>query len=225
MTIGQFSLMSEVFDYAAIACNDVILVQHAISGGNFDVTIGDMLKRQNPRDATYAFEKGQHKYFVLHEESGLNFIVVGSLATQQQFAFTFLQRVQQAFFLNYSRRAWKDVRPYGLQSEFSDNLKQLMTAASKDNKIEKIRANLAETQEVMQDSMQKVLLRGNQLNNLDKTSETLAQDARAFDRNATHIRRSMWFKKYQWIILGVAIVVVILIIIIACASGDDDTQE
>lgn len=212
------------FDYTAVAHNDVIMAQYAASGGNFDVTIGEMLKRQNPRDTNYAFEKNQHKYFVLHDDSGLNFIVVGSLATQQQFAFTFLQRVQQAFFLNYARRAWKDVRPYSLQGEFSDNLKQLMNAASKDSKIEKIRANLAETQEVMQDSMQKVLLRGNQLDTLDKTSETLAQDARAFDRNATSIRRSMWCKKYQWWFVGTAVVVLIIIIIIASASGSDETQ-
>ena len=211
--------MSVPFDFAAIARQDVIICQYAAKGGNFDVIIGEMLKRQNIRDAQFAFEKAQHKYFVLHDESGLNFIVVGPLSTQQSAAFQFLQKVQRAFIMNSPRRSWDEIPPYGMQNEFSSKLNQLMESAGKDQKLEKIRSNLADTQAEMTSNLQQALLRDQQLSHLDHKSELMMQEAKTYERNATTLRRTMCWRRWQWWIIGGAIAFVVLVIIIAAAAG------
>lgn len=216
--------MSSPFDFSAIARQNVIIVQYATRGGNFDVTIGEMLKRQTTRDSQFAFEKGSHKYFVLRDDSGLNFIVVGPISTQQSVAFQFLQKVQRAFLINHPRKSWTDIPAYGMQNEFSDKLRQLMEAAASDNKLEKIRSNLEDTRIEMSNNLQQALLRNNDLSELNRQSELMMQEARTYERNATSLRRTMWWRRWQWWIIGIVIAVLVLAIIIGISVGSSKNK-
>jgi len=117
-----------MFDYGAIARQDVIIAQYAAAGGNFDVVVADILKQVSEKNAQLAYRDGSHTYFLLHDDTNLNIIIAGSPSAQTQDANELLSKIQRTFLTNPSVRTWREVPPYGLQNEFSDHIRDLMTS-------------------------------------------------------------------------------------------------
>jgi hypothetical protein len=116
-----------LWDYAAVARQDVLISQSAITGGSFDEMIGDLLKQVNSRDPVSAYRNGEHTYYLLHDDSDLNFIVDRESPKLQE-ATDFLYRLHRTFLTNPNFRFWKDVPPDGIQNEFSDQIRDLLNA-------------------------------------------------------------------------------------------------
>ncbi|KAH0787300.1 Synaptobrevin family protein [Histomonas meleagridis] len=199
------------FEYAAVTRNSQILAQHANTAGNFDVYLSDIINRINPNDSRFTCEKMNHRYFISHESSGLNFIVAGPLTLQSQAAYNFLDQVQRNFIMKYGR-TWESAPSYGMQSEFGPKLQSIM--CDKNDKLSQIKDNLTQATETMSDNLQKAILRSNQIDSLDASAQSIAESSREFDRQSTQLKRRLCFEKYKYIILGIIIGVVILIIII-----------
>jgi hypothetical protein len=117
------------YDYAAVARQYVILCQYAMTGGSFDVVLADILTRATATNPVFAYRDGSQTYSVLHDESGLNFIVVSSEGKLPD-ATAFLQRLRRTFLTTPSVREWRDSPAYGLQNEFSDQIHEMIVAAN-----------------------------------------------------------------------------------------------
>jgi hypothetical protein len=122
--------LERMLQYGAIARDEVILCQCALAGGDFDVTIREVLKRVNVNEAEFAYEKDRHLYFLLREASGLSYVIAGGLDTREDLAFSVLHGLQRAFLTSRYSRSWQGLSAYSLQSEFSGVIRNLMTSGN-----------------------------------------------------------------------------------------------
>lgn len=203
-------------EYAAVARENIILAQYASASGNFDIEFSDIFKKMNKNEGQFACEKKNKKFFILHDASGLNFIVVGAIELDQPKAFEFLKKLQRNFLIQHTR-SWQNAEPFSLQNEFSPKIKSLLIETSS-QKFEQIQRNLSETQDTMSKNIQNLMLRGNELELLDSTANELSNSSVEFVRTSASIKRQMFCQKYSlwFIIAGIAVVVIFLVIIIVC---------
>ncbi|OHS98370.1 Vesicle-associated membrane protein 7 [Tritrichomonas foetus] len=201
-------IMSASFEYGAVARKDTILAQYAAVGGNFDVISAEILKKLNQKDSKFALEKDNHKFFIQHEENNLNYIIVGSLSLQLQKANDVLSKINKSFISKFGNK-WQESRPYGLQNEFSEEIKRLMT----EYKLSEIHHNLNETQDVMTDSLKKAMLRGQELEELELSSTAIELGSREYSTNVRSLKCKNICLKY-WIYFIVAMVLFTILFII-----------
>jgi hypothetical protein len=114
------------FDYAAVARESLILSQHAVTSGNYDLIAGDVLKRVGPQASTYQDPETDRTYYVLHGDDGLNFLVVCGPEISIDDAYLFLSRLQRSFLSRPCASSWRSASGYGLQNEFSEQIRELM---------------------------------------------------------------------------------------------------
>jgi hypothetical protein len=119
-----------VFDYAAVAREAVILSQYAITGGNYDLNAGDVLSQVGSETTPYQDPEANRTYYVLRGDGGLNFLVVCHSETPIEDAYLFLSRLQTSFLSSSSARSWRSAAPYALQTEFSDQIRELMAGVA-----------------------------------------------------------------------------------------------
>jgi hypothetical protein len=165
-----------------------------MTGGNFDVVLADILKRATPTNPIFAYRDGEQTYFVLHDENGLNFIVVGAHSPKLQDAATFLQRLRRTFLTSPSVREWREASAYGLQNEFSDQIHELIVTSN---------PPLITAKEEIE-PLEKDLLLPMETENMDHRLGGLGSE-----------RVWQFVKMYR--LIGAAIVVVIVVIVLAVA--------
>lgn len=198
------------FEYAAVARNDIILVQYACTSGNFDVILGGVLKQITTSDTRFQSEKAQHKIFTERLETNLIFSVIGGTDLGANEAYPFLKRLQTSFLIQHGRN-WSTAQPFAFQNEFGPKIKALLEGPSK---LEKIRDNLNQANERMQNNIQEVYLRGNSLGNLESKTDQLLSTSMEFDRKASEVRRKMFWEQNKYYILGICLVLIIILIIV-----------
>ena len=176
------------------------------------------MKGIDPGEKNITCERGQKRYYVLHEVTGLNFIVGTDNYVSSNDAFTFLQNLERKFILQYAKQ-WKTAHIYQMQQEFSPQIKNMIDSKAL-IKIEQIKENLEETQVFMNHTFEQALLRESKLSELEDRSTRLANGASEFERNAGRIRRRMWFEHYKYYIVGFCIIAgAIFLAIIAVCGG------
>jgi len=83
-------------------------------------------------------------------------------------------------------------------------------------KVAVLRSQVNEVKEVMSDNIEKVMQRGENLDNLVTKTTDLEAGAAVFRDKTKIVRRKMWWKNTKMnIIIGVVVVVIILIIIVS----------
>lgn len=200
--------MSSPYEYAAIARKSTILAQFANANGNFDVLITEVLQKINIRDNQFVCERNGHKIFIQRYEdinesensdnSNLYFILIGSLNCQPNECFNILDKIQRSFLLRYSR-VWQNCASYGLNKEFSGELSNFLNTSQL--KLQQIKNNLNDAQDMMSDNMQKALLRNTQLEELNQTASEISQSSREFSRNSTQLNRQQLWKRLIFALL------------------------
>lgn len=212
-------MSSNEYKYCCVARDASILVQCAVSSGNFDVDAHVILSKINAaKDMRNTTDQGGNRYFIIHESSSLNFLIAGSTATEANSAFQILEDIKRRFMMSFGK-TWQQAPVFGMQQEFSGTIQSLIQPSSHDKKFQQIRQNLNETKDQMADNMQQVLLRGNQLSHMEESADHIANSAKEYERQASSVRRKMCLQKYKWWILIAIIALIVLIIIILIACG------
>ncbi|CAO3696333.1 unnamed protein product [Umbelopsis ramanniana] len=81
-------------------------------------------------------------------------------------------------------------------------------------KTARVQQQVDEVVNIMQDNIDKVMQRGERLDDLRGKTEDLQATAGHFRRGANQVRKRMWWKDLKWkIIIGVTILVILAIII------------
>jgi len=85
-------------------------------------------------------------------------------------------------------------------------------------KIQELQNDVEEITNVMQSNINRVLERGDRIDNLNERSELLNSRANEFRINSRNIRRKLWWQNLRFqIILGMVIVAIIFILIYSVA--------
>eukprot|EP00656_Telonema_subtile_P018478 TRINITY_DN19994_c0_g1_i2.p1 TRINITY_DN19994_c0_g1~~TRINITY_DN19994_c0_g1_i2.p1 ORF type:complete len:122 (-),score=39.32 TRINITY_DN19994_c0_g1_i2:148-513(-) len=90
----------------------------------------------------------------------------------------------------------------------------------KNDKITKIRTDIAEVKEVMVDNIDKILERGDKIDNLVTKTENLEFESRRFESRSNDLKWKMWKKRIiiTAIVILVITVVIFVIVLIACSK-------
>ncbi|KAI8143634.1 synaptobrevin-domain-containing protein, partial [Fennellomyces sp. T-0311] len=81
-------------------------------------------------------------------------------------------------------------------------------------KTQRVQAQVDEVVNIMQDNIDKVMQRGERLDDLRGKTEDLQATSHHFRRGANQVRKRMWWKDLKWkIIIAVTILVILGIII------------
>lgn len=221
-------------EYAAVVRNTTILAQYANTSGNFDILINDILQKLNPHDNRFTTEKDGHKFYAQrYSDSGtyfkdspdeptqeLYFVIVTFIDFPANQAYTLLDAIQKSFLLRHSR-AWQKAPPYGLNNEFSGEIRRCI-----DDKISKIQSNLENTVDLMKKTLQLTLSENASLEDLLVQAESISNNSQDYSRAANQIRRKMACEKYRYaIIIAIIAIVMILIIVIAVTCSDDKSKK
>merc|ERR1719436_1320185 len=101
-------------------------------------------------------------------------------------------------------------------------------ASNTTTKIQSTQQQVQEVIDVMQNNVQQVIQRGDNLEDLSSRADSMQMNAREFQAQGTAIRKKMWWKNMKMmIIIGVTVAIVILIIILSTTLGgkSDDNSD
>lgn len=213
-------MSSSSYEYAAVARDTTILAQFANVSGNFDVLVTEILQKINIRENQFVCERNGHKIFIQKytdldnsdNSNGFNlyFILVCTINSQTNDAYSVLDKIQRSFLLRYSR-SWQNCASYGLNKEFSGELNNILSAQQM--KIQQIKDNLSTTQEQMTNNLQKALLRNTALEDLNQSASEISQSSREFARSSTRVNRRQFYNRLFIALLIIFILFAISLII------------
>ncbi|XP_067941717.1 vesicle-associated membrane protein 7-like [Watersipora subatra] len=193
------------------------------TGGNFDAAAESML--QNIKTSTNShtsYNGSEHYLFHVLVQGGIVYLCATSTDYRKSRAFDFLNEILQKF-TGGSLIARSGYANYmELQQDFSNVLAMKMSQFSKpdtDN-IARLRAQVDDVKGVMTENIEKVMERGEKLDDLiDKTTD-LEVSANTFRRTTRAVARKYWWQnmKMKIIIAVVIIVILVVIALIICGS-------
>jgi len=100
------------------------------------------------------------------------------------------------------------------------------TAPEDAGKVAALRSQVNEVKDVMSKNIEKVMERGDNLDNLVTKTTDLEAGAAVFRDRTKVVRRKMWWKNAKMnIILGIVAVVIIVIIILSTVNWSSSTPE
>ena len=131
-------------------------------------------------------------------------------------AFKFLNDLEAEFLDIYGDRGQTAVA-YSFNADFQRVISKLMddynTKERSNDRIGQVQSQLDSVKEVMIRNIDVVLDRGERIELLVQRSEEMEQNAFKFGRNATSLRRRMWWKNVKlWLILFLFLIVIIYVI-------------
>ena len=88
-----------------------------------------------------------------------------------------------------------------------------MASAGGYDAIAETEKNIDETSALLKQNVNKVMERGERLENISERSENLQRSSNTFRMHSTRLRRTMWLKN-RWLIASIIIIVIAIIILI-----------
>jgi vesicle-associated membrane protein 7 len=132
-----------------------------------------------------------------------------------------LQDIKERFLTTYSKERAKAAPPYGMM-EFSKVIgKQMKYFSNNPNvdKIKQVHGEIEQVKDVMVHNIERVLERGERIELLVDKTDNLNQQAFAFRKRSTALRRSMWWKNTKLMILLGFVIILLIYFIVGSACG------
>ncbi|KAF9984176.1 hypothetical protein BGZ75_004253 [Mortierella antarctica] len=204
--------------YALVARGSVILAEYTNSSGNFTTVTEAILAKIPPNNSklTYAYDRYLFHYIC---EDGVTYMCMADDTFGRRIPFAFLLDIKERFLAHYGRERAMVALPYGM-NEFSKTIAKQMEYFSTNpnaDRIKQVQGEIEQVKDVMVHNIERVLERGERIELLVDKTDNLNQQAFAFKKRSTALKRTMWWKNTKLtIILGG--VVVFLIYLIICGA-------
>ncbi|RVE66133.1 hypothetical protein OJAV_G00123420 [Oryzias javanicus] len=91
-------------------------------------------------------------------------------------------------------------------------------ASGSSGKLDQVQSQVNEVKDILKDNIDKVLERGDRLNELIDKTDDLQASADSFQRTSTRVARKYWWKNIKMMILIGVILLIVLILIILAAT-------
>jgi len=208
--------------YALVALGSAILSEYTNTRGNF-LTITRRLLENIPLTEdckkTYTFDRHLFHYIL---EDGMIYLCMTEENTAQRISFAFLEDIKNRFKVTYGLSA-KTAPPLGMNEDFSRVLQNQMNYFSNSkaaDKINKVKGDIEEIKSVMVENIEKVLQRGEQIENLVDQTKNLETQAIRFKKESGHLKRAMWIRnlKITCVLVFVVLILVYLLTAIICGG-------
>ncbi|MBN3312481.1 VAMP7 protein, partial [Atractosteus spatula] len=160
-------------------------------------------------------------YHVLFH-NGITYICVTELHFDALKAFRFLDEICTAFVNSPLIKKVAFAQPF----EFSTDLHQVLGQYMADygtqpgmSKLEEVQVQVNDVKGILKDNINKVLERGERLDDLIEKTDDLQATADSFQKTSTRVARKMWWKNTKMMIIIAVVVIVIIILIILLATN------
>ncbi|KAF9581194.1 hypothetical protein BGW38_001878 [Lunasporangiospora selenospora] len=205
--------------YALVARGTVILAEYTNSSGNFTTITEAILEKIPPNNSklTYVYDRYLFHYIC---EDGLTYMCMADDSFGRRIPFAFLQDIKERFLAQYGREgALNSLVPYAM-NEFSKTIAKQMEYFSTNpnaDRIKQVQGEIEQVKDVMVHNIERVLERGERIELLVDKTDNLNQQAFAFKRRSTALKRTMWWKNTKLMVI-LALVVIFLIYLVICAA-------
>ncbi|KAF9541980.1 hypothetical protein EC957_002540 [Mortierella hygrophila] len=207
--------------YALVARGTIILAEYTNSSGNFTTVTEAILEKIPPNNSklTYVYDRYLFHY-ICHD--GLTYMCMADDTFGRRIPFAFLQDIKTRFLTQYAReRAMSATVPYGM-NEFSKTIAKQMEYFSTNpeaDRIKQVQGEIEQVKDVMVHNIERVLERGERIELLVDKTDNLNQQAFAFKKRSTQLKRTMWWKNTKLTIILTSIIIVLFYLIICSACG------
>ncbi|KAF9137456.1 hypothetical protein BGX30_010198 [Mortierella sp. GBA39] len=207
--------------YALVARGTIILAEYTNSSGNFTTVTEAILEKIPPNNSklTYVYDRYLFHY-ICHD--GLTYMCMADDTFGRRIPFAFLQDIKTRFLTQYAReRAMSAMVPYGM-NEFSKTIAKQMEYFSTNpeaDRIKQVQGEIEQVKDVMVHNIERVLERGERIELLVDKTDNLNQQAFAFKKRSTQLKRTMWWKNTKLTIILTSVIIVLIYLIICSACG------
>ena len=211
--------------YALIARQRVILCDHALVQGSYETASQTALDRAiTDGDTSISYEDGSLVYHVFMS-GGLIYLCVSDVIFDRSLAFGCLKELESSLYNSPGLRDQAATAgPYALRREFSYEMSQVLSQYASGDKLGKLQNQVTNVTGVMRGNLEKVMQRGETLDDLEDRSEKLAHSSTDFRHSAVRLKRKEQFRNIKWwcivgSVCGVILVVIILAIVLGALAG------
>ncbi|KAI8981981.1 putative vesicle-associated membrane protein [Mycotypha africana] len=197
--------------YGLIARGSVILAEHTNSTGNFTTVTLAILEKIPPNNSklTYVYDRYLFHYIC---EDGITYMCMADDSFGRRIPFIFLQDLKDKFLSTYGKTRAFEAPPYGL-NEFARVIEKQMEFFSTNpsaDRLKQVHGEIEQVKDVMVHNIERVLERGDRIELLVDKTDNLNQQAFAFKKRSTQLKRAMWWKNTK-IMAMIGIVMLLLI--------------
>ena len=205
--------------YGLVARHKIVLCDRRLNEGNFESICPSVLHNimsKNLGDKV-SFDSGKYVYhtYVSHN---LVYLCVTESFFDKNIAFNCLFELEQKLHSMGLVEVAQTAGPYALRS-FSETMLLVLAQYSSNDVLGRMESQVEEVAGVMRQNIDKVVQRGENLDNLTERSDLLAHASTDFRQNAIKLRRKLCFKSAKmWLLLIVLIVSLIVIGVVVVIS-------
>lgn len=207
--------------YAFVARAGTVLAEHAAYAGNFKTVALECLQKARTQERRFSVTTDGHS-FNFANEGGLIFMVVADEGTGREVPLGCLDRIVSDFQANY---AGKGISGDSMQRSFGGQLRAHLqyceTHPEEMSRVSAVKSKVEEVKNIMIDNIDKVLERGQKIDELADKAHDLNINAQQFHKAGQALRRKMWFDNLKMKILCIAVLLIIALVIflVVCFSG------
>lgn len=216
-----------MIEYSLIASGPTVLCSHQFGANNYDAVAASILPNiQSSVDAKTSYTSSSNVIFHIVVENGLVYLCAADKEMGKRQPYAFLYEIKRQFTSGSLALRAQFAGEYELNRDFGPVLENQMERFSRDgsggDQISTLKSQVEEVKGVMTQNIDKVLERGQRLEELMEKTTELESSAATFKKTSKRVHHKMWWKNTRWaIILAVVAVVVvgIIIVIILFSTG------
>lgn len=206
--------------YGLIARHKIVLCDQRLTEGNFESVSQSVLHNVMSKNlgAKVSFDSGKHVYHT-YVNHNLVYVCVTESLFDKNVAFKCLFELEQKLHSMGLAEVAQAAGPYALRRSFSETMASVLAEYSSNDILGRMESQVEEVAGVMRQNIDKVVQRGENLDNLTERSDLLAHASTDFRQNATKLRKKLCFKNAKmWLFLIFLIFFLILICVVIIIS-------
>lgn len=206
--------------YSVIARGDTPLCSHQNQTGNFDEVVRSMLPNiptRNDAKTTYT----SHNYmFHVMIDNGIIYMCASDPEFGRRQPYAFLTELKREFLSGSLSHRAQFATENELNRDFSPVMATQMEkfssaeASGGGDNLSKLQSQVDEVKGVMTQNIEKVLERGERLDDLMNKTTDLEASSATFKKTARRVSRKMWWKNTKMTIILVVVALTVLLVII-----------
>mmetsp|Transcript_1684 Transcript_1684/g.2724 ORF Transcript_1684/g.2724 Transcript_1684/m.2724 type:complete len:217 (+) Transcript_1684:87-737(+) len=202
--------------YGLVSRGSTVFCEYTTQSGNFQQITRNILQQfDTSGDGKHSYTYDDHIFHMIVDH-GIIYLAMASAEFERRVAFVFLEDIKERFEDKYSEVVATAVA-YEMNKTFTKVLQERMEFYNENpeaDKIRKVKGQVEEVKQVMTDTIDKILDRGDKIELLVDKSGELSEQANKFKKSSAQLQRRMWWNnfKLQAIMIGSGVIILMLIV-------------
>ncbi|KAK4742677.1 hypothetical protein SAY87_000678 [Trapa incisa] len=211
----------ESFIYSFVARGTMVLAEYTEFTGNFPAIAAQCLQKLPSSNNKFTYSCDHHTFNFLVED-GYAYCVVAKDSVGKQISIAFLEHVRADFKNRYGGGKADTAIAKSLNKEFGpimkEHMKYIIDHVEEIDKLIKVKAQVSEVKSIMMENIDKAIDRGENLTVLAGKTENLRDQAQAYKKQGTQVRRKLWYQnmKIKLVVFGILLLLVLIIWVSIC---------